>query len=263
MSGDELKTQQTMKIFPSVLVYLGLISALLACISLVKPLKFLGITNRARAAVVLGGAMLLAGVGFHWPAKETRIAEPQTELDHFTPVWQFGEFHSSRVAASCDRAYAAIKAVRADEILLFHTLTWIRRFGRPGPESILNPSERLPLLEVATRTSFVLLAERAGREIVVGTDVATPPGFRLGRPPVPQDFKAAHAPGFAIAAMNFLVSDDGPGACLVTTETRVYATDASTRRKFGYYWRVIYPGSALIRVMWLRAIKHRAEGAGQ
>jgi len=25
------------------------------------------------------------------------------------------------------------------------------------------------------------------------------------------------------------------------------------------YWRVIYPGSALIRRMWLRAIKKRAE----
>jgi hypothetical protein len=28
---------------------------------------------------------------------------------------------------------------------------------------------------------------------------------------------------------------------------------------FGAYWRVIYPGSSLIRYMWLRAIKKRAE----
>ena len=42
-------------------------------------------------------------------------------------------------------------------------------------------------------------------------------------------------------------------------ETRVHATDAPTKRKFAAYWRTIYPGSALIRVMWLRAIRRRAE----
>jgi hypothetical protein len=250
-----------MKIYASVLVYLGLIIVLLACISLVKPLRFLGIHSRSRAAMLLGGALLLSGAGFAWPAKETRIAQPQTQLDQFAPAYQFGELHATRVAASCSRTYAAIKGVRADEIFLFRTLTWIRRFGRAGPESILKPSERSPLLEVATRTSFVLLAEEPGREVVVGTAVATPPGFKLGRPPVPEDFKDLHAPGFAIAAMNFLVSDAGPDACLVTTETRVFATDESTQRKFGYYWRVIYPGSALLRIMWLRAIKRRAETA--
>src|SRR6267143_1372507 len=72
-------------------------------------------------------------------------------------------------------------------------------------------------------------------------------------------FKALRAPGFALAAMNFQIEDSGSGDVLVTTETRVYATDAPTRRKFAAYWRVIYPGSALIRTMWLRAIKQRAE----
>ncbi len=37
------------------------------------------------------------------------------------------------------------------------------------------------------------------------------------------------------------------------------ATDAQARRRFACYWRVIYPGSALIRRMWLRAVKKRAE----
>jgi hypothetical protein len=35
--------------------------------------------------------------------------------------------------------------------------------------------------------------------------------------------------------------------------------DAAARRKFGAYWLVICPGSALIRRMWLRAIERRAE----
>jgi hypothetical protein len=60
------------------------------------------------------------------------------------------------------------------------------------------------------------------------------------------------------------VEDEGAGWSRVTTETRILATDASARRAFGIYWRVIYPGSAIIRSMWLREIKRRAErGSGQ
>jgi len=59
--------------------------------------------------------------------------------------------------------------------------------------------------------------------------------------------------------MNFLVEPDGRGGSLLSTETRVFATDAVARRRFAVYWRVIYPGSALIRRMWLRAIRLRAE----
>jgi hypothetical protein len=44
----------------------------------------------------------------------------------------------------------------------------------------------------------------------------------------------------------------------VSTETRVFATSPAARRRFAAYWRVIYPGSAIIRRSWLRAIRHRA-----
>jgi hypothetical protein len=68
----------------------------------------------------------------------------------------------------------------------------------------------------------------------------------------------APPPGFALAAMNFVVTPDGANGSIVSTETRVYATSVLARRRFAAYWRVIYPGSALIRRMWLRAIEHRA-----
>lgn len=184
---------------------------------------------------------------------------PRTRLDQFMPVYQFHEFHSIRVAASKEKVYDAIKSVTAGEISLFRTLTWIRRLGRSGPESIVNAPEHEPLLEVATKTSFLLLAEEPNREIVVGTAVVAPRGWRPSRRPAPEDFRAVREPGFALAAMNFLIEDAGPGTCTVTTETRVFATDMSARRRFAAYWRVVYPGSALIRRMWLRAIARRAE----
>ena len=180
-------------------------------------------------------------------------------FDSAATGYQFEEFHAIRVHAPRERVFQAIKEVRADEIFLFRTLTWIRRFGRPGPESILNAPENMPLLEVATKTSFLLLAEEPDREIVLGTLVAAPPGWRPKGKPTSAAFRAFDEPGFALAATNFRLEDSGAGETIVTTETRVYATDASTRRKFAAYWRTIYPGSALIRVTWLRAIRHRAE----
>jgi hypothetical protein len=63
--------------------------------------------------------------------------------------------------------------------------------------------------------------------------------------------------------MNFVVTPDGPNGSIVTTETRVFASSASACRRFAVYWRVIYPGSAIIRRMWLRAIERRARGQTQ
>jgi hypothetical protein len=162
-------------------------------------------------------------------------------LDDFVPLWQFHEVHSRRIAAPPARVYEALRAVRAGEIPFFLVLVWLRRFGRKIPQSILNPGNREPLLDVATRTGFTLLADEPPREIVIGMAV-------IGR---------RDAPDSAFAAMNFLVTPDGAGS-LVRTETRVFANGEQPRRRFARYWRVIYPGSALIRRMWLRAVERRA-----
>jgi hypothetical protein len=54
---------------------------------------------------------------------------------------------------------------------------------------------------------------------------------------------------------------DADGWSRLSTETRVLGTDDSARRRFAVYWRLIYPGSALIRRMWLQAVKRRAEAS--
>lgn len=244
-------------------VYSALIAAFLGGVSLLRPLSFLAIRSRRQGALILALGFIAVVIGESLPAKETRIATPSTQLDQFAPVYQFSEFHSIRITAPKEQVYRAVKLVTAEEIVFFRTLTWLRRFGRPGPESILNPPPHVPLLDVATRTSFLVLTEEPNREIVLGTLVAAPRGWRPSGKPTPDGFKAlivtTSTPGFASATMNFRIEDAGPTACTLTTETRVYATDASSRRRFAPYWRLIYPGSALIRRMWLRAIARKAE----
>lgn len=250
-----------------IVVYLGLITVLAGSVSVLKPLKFLAIHSRGQALIVIAVGLLIVIIGSSLPARETRIATPRTQLDQFMPAWQFSERHSIRIAAPKEKVYVALKQVSADEILFFHTLVWIRRFGRPGPESILNPPPNTPLLQVATKTTFIVLAEEPNQEIVIGTLIAAPRGWHPGNK-TPEGFKAlaaSHESGFVPAAMNFRLEDCPPSSgsslpcTLLTTETRIYATDASLRRAFARYWRVIYPGSSLIRRMWLRAIKERAE----
>src|SRR5215216_2409950 len=74
-----------------------------------------------------------------------------------------------------------------------------------------------------------------------------------------EEFASFAEPGYARAAFNFRVErDPRPGATLLSTETRILAADEAARRSFLRYWRVIHPGSALIRRVWLRAIARRA-----
>lgn len=247
--------------FPSALVYLGLIATGVGAISVLVPLAFLGIRRRATGLLLMVAGVAVVVVAMVLPAREVRNAARGTQLDRFMPAYQFSEIHSARIRAPRDRVYRAIKAVTADEIFLFRALTSIRRLGRPGPESILNAPEKMPILDVATRTSFLPLAEERGREIVIGTLVAAPRGWQPPARPSPEGFRALRDPGFALAAMHFRIEAEGPDVCTVTTETRLYATDVPTRRRFAGYCRVIYPGSALIRRMWLEAIKHRAESS--
>jgi hypothetical protein len=246
----------------ALVVYLGLVLTLVAGLSLLRPLVRLGLDSRARSALALLLGLTIVVVGEFLPAKRLRITPPRTLLDRFAPEYQFNEFHSIRIAAPRDRVYLTMKSVTAEEITFFRTLTWLRRLGRPGAESILSPPPDIPIIDVATRTSFLLLAEEPGEEIVIGSLVIVPTGWRPADKLAPGDFEAlvnANPPGFAAATMNFRIEEAGPAACTLTTETRVYATDASTRRRFARYWRVIYPGSALIRRMWLRAIARRTE----
>ena len=243
------------------LIDAGLAAGFLGLISLIRPLRFLGIRSRRQGAVWLASGAALGLAGAMLPAPSRRVPERSSRLDEIIPIYQFSEHHEIRVHASRERVHEAVWKVTAEEIQLFRALTWIRspHFSEDGRESILNAPAKKPILEVATSSGFMLLADDPGREVVVGMLVVAP---RRAREHVedPQGFTALEAPGYAKAVMNFRMADEGGGWTRLTTETRVWATDASARRRFAAYWRTIYPGSAFIRRMWLRAIRERAEG---
>ena len=237
--------------------------ASLGLVALVRPIRWLGIRNRWVALLVLAVGYGGASHSLHATALASYVTTPSTKLDEFAPIYQFSEAVSIPVHAPSERVYRAVFEVTADDVPFYRTLVWLRRGGASGPASVLNPPEGEPLISVATHTSFLRLADDPGREFVMGTVVMAPPGVRLASGQNPASFKSLNQEGFAKATMNFVVEPQGPEWSLLRTETRVFATDPASRDEFASYWRVITPGSVLIRHMWLRAIKVRAEATAR
>ncbi|HSB63851.1 MAG TPA: hypothetical protein VLJ18_06775 [Thermoanaerobaculia bacterium] len=222
-----------------------------------------------RTVLIVLALLAITVVAVLWllpPPAPRRSVREKCRLDDIVPEFQFGEFHERFVRSSPEAVDHAIRSVPADEILLFRTLTFLRNparlFGRQK-ENILNPPVGKPILEVATRSGFVMLSDEPGREIVLGTLVARPAGVRIAvsgdTAATARRFAELSAPGYAKAATNFRIEPRPDGSCRLTTETRIFATDRVTARRFATYWRFILPGSSLLRVTWLRAIADRAE----
>lgn len=69
----------------------------------------------------------------------------------------------------------------------------------------------------------------------------------------PAEFRAFSLPGYVRVAWSFTI-EPARGGCVLRTETRVAATDASARRRFGAYWWLIGPFSSHIRRSMLRSV---------
>ena len=247
-----------------VVVYAGLLTLFVGGVSLIKPLRFLRVRTRKAALGVSSAGLIVVLAGMLLPAGVKRAAARESLLDEWMPEWQFDEVHALRVRATPEQAWRAIHEVTADEIWLFRTLTWIRNPHWPGTAregNIMNPSAGKPILGEAMAGGFRLLAEEPQKEIVLGTVVMWDGTTKFAEEQSGQERirKLLATPGNAVATINFRVRDEGNGTCTVTTETRVFATDDAARRRFARYWRVIYPGSSLLRYAWLRAIRARAE----
>ncbi|HEX7678173.1 MAG TPA: hypothetical protein VF713_08625 [Thermoanaerobaculia bacterium] len=213
--------------FLSVLLYCGAAAVAAG----VAAMLFRRQRRRGVALFITGIALVLIAVC--WPVRERRVANAASRLDGIMPRWQFEERHEIRIAASPERIYSAIRQVTAGEIRFFRILATIRCLGRCRGENILNAPDAKPILDAATRSGFRVLADDAPHELVIGTRV------------VHQTY----------AVMNFRIEPDGR----LTTETRVFASTDAARRIFTVYWRIIRPGSGIIRRSWLEAIKQRAE----
>jgi hypothetical protein len=83
-----------------IVVYIGLITTFSSAVSLLKPLAFLGIHTRGRASMLLALGLVLVVACMLFPARKIHLAVPRTQLDQFSPVYQFNEIHTIQIQAS-------------------------------------------------------------------------------------------------------------------------------------------------------------------
>ena len=182
-------------------------------------------------------------------------ARRHTLLDRFLPEFDVREHHSIAVDRPPDAVLTEVRRLTARDAPLFVVLMALRR--GPALRRRRRRSPRRPLIDDFLHAGFVLLAERDDEIVlgILGRFWRPTGGLRRVRA---EEFAGFAEPGWVKAAVNFQVAETG-GRTLLSTETRVLATDVHARRSFRRYWRLVHPGSAAIRRAWLRAIKRRAE----
>jgi hypothetical protein len=169
-------------------------------------------------------------------------------IDDLLPEYQFSERHSTTVAAAPERVYEITRRLDMSGSSLIRLLFRLRGL----PPTALN-------LDGLCELGFSILAERPGRELVLGLvgRFWTRAGGLL--PVGALGFGEFKQPGYAMAAWNFQVSALPQGGTSLSTETRVLCTDAASRFSFQLYWLLVRPFSGLIRRVMLREVKREAE----
>jgi hypothetical protein len=179
-------------------------------------------------------------------------------MDRFLPRYDFSEAHATTTCASPAAAIEAARRLTPGEVPLLVFLMAIRSV--PALLRGRRLSARGTLLDGFAMAGFVPLHDKPDEIVFGGIGRFWRPTGGLRRV-APGAFGAFAEPGYAKAVFGFVAERRGDRT-LVRTETRVLCTDARARRSFHRYWRVVHPGSAAIRVAWLRAIRRRAERDG-
>jgi hypothetical protein len=184
---------------------------------------------------------------------------PRSLLDEAIQSFDANEVHDIWVPACPQVVFAAVKQVTVQEVRLLLPLEALRLLPslltrRP----VFWPRRSAPVLEQFT-AGVVPLGERTGDEIVAGAvgrfwrlAGSEPAGVRTR-----EDFLAFAEPGYAKAAIAFLVRPERGGSRVIT-ETRVAGASPEPTPAFMRYWLVIRLGSGAIRRSWLAAIRRRA-----
>lgn len=168
-------------------------------------------------------------------------------IDSLLPDYDFRTVHERWVDAGPDEVWAALTAVRFDELVLTLPLVWIRRLGK-----------RIPSGSVFYNGPVTLLRVEDGRE-AVGGSIARSWSLRPEhkRVTTADEFSSFRDPGWVKFVTDFRLLQENGGTRL-STETRIKATDKVAKRRFTLYWVGIRAFSGVVRRDVLAAVARKA-----
>jgi len=196
-----------------------------------------------------------ASVGVPSFPAQTPGGASATLVDRILPEYQIGEKHSVIVVAPSARAFESLKEAKSDAqpiIKLFNLLPVLA-----GKSDNSSPSEKKSLYEKLQDSSGLVL-EEPNRELVAA-NIATADKHIPSTPETVRGFVAYRLRHNEMKLPVSFHAEPVESGVRLTTETRIMFADRKLCRDFAWYWGVIYPGSSLLRVDFLDAVKRRAE----
>lgn len=224
-------------------------------------------SRRAWRVVGVGaGAVTLLGIGYvatRWLryGHVRKRRGPPTLLDRFLPECEVLERHQIRVAAPADITFVAAREMSLMGSPVVRAIFRGRELLMRSSAAEERPEERLPqsLIDEVLSIGWGVLAQEAGREIVLGAVTQPWKSDVKFRALPPDEFAAFDEPGFAKIAWTIRADPLGLATSRFYTETRVATTDAEARKRFRRYWTMVSPGVRLIRRESLRLVRADAE----
>jgi hypothetical protein len=225
----------------------GLATGVIAVVLALASVSWIGYSARSSCADVGRSAN---------PRQVAPDAERPMLVDEILPEYQLGEKHSVFIEASPERIFESLKRVTSDEqpkSRLMNLLPVVMgKREAPSEESLYE----------MLRDESGLVLEEPNRELVTA-NIATADEHTPSTPDTVRGFVAYRLRHNEMKnAVNIRVDPVGGGSRL-TTETRMMFADRRSCHDFGWYYGVIYPGSSLIRVDILEAVKRRAESTNR
>jgi hypothetical protein len=178
-------------------------------------------------------------------------------LDQFMPKYEIAGRHKIRIAAPADVTLAAAAEFDLNDSALVRGIFKTRELILRSESGYETPGAGL--IQQMQSMGWGLLAERAGRELVMGCATKPWEANPVFRPLRPDEFAAFDEPDYVKIVWNLRADPVGSSRSIFRTETRAVATDSAARRKFRWYWSLLSPGIILVRIAMLPAIKAEAE----
>lgn len=185
-------------------------------------------------------------------------------IDNYLSNYDVRHIHETVVEAEPAHAYRVLRAMNFNHSLVIRTLFAIRNF----PAKLFRRSsasvKKLPeqsFLDFAQSIGWQILEELPDRELVCGA-ITKPWEIDVKFHGMSgSELKTFSEPGFTKIVWSMASTPEPDGRARVILETRVAATDESSRRKFKLYWFVFGPFIGLIRIMILRMLKREMRGS--
>ena len=177
-------------------------------------------------------------------------------IERFMPHADITECHEVLVRAPAALVFDVARNLDMQSIPLVRAIFWLRAKLLRATEP---PARRRGLVAETTALGWAILAERPGREVVVGSATQPWKGDVVFRPVEPDRFVAFAEPEMVKIVWTLEAEPLGPALTRFRTETRVLATDEAARTQFRRYWRWAGWGVVLIRKLLLWALRGEAK----